>query len=237
MSANHARDVLDLVHLLKGRVSDLQANQALGAQAYPCLSTGHPANPRPGRVIVETDTGLYAYWNGAAWVYPPQLIAQQAVSATAASITFNNIPQSFTNLELVATARSDGTGASGYDTAAVQLNAVTSGYNGISIFSTQGSNVASGSSGTSQTSITCAHVWNAHFGTAGRGIARVSIPNYSNASGQKGLTSLTAASDASANGVARFYTGFSTVTAAITSLTMLMNTGNFTSATFSLYGS
>jgi hypothetical protein len=235
--ANHTRDSRDDIGELIRRIKDLEASRSLGAQAAPVTSTTHPANPAPGRRIFETDTGLEAWWNGTLWVYPPQRIKQQVFSGSAASITFTGIPQVFTNLELILTAHSDGTGSSGYDTAAVQFNGVTSGYNGNSILSVQSSGTVSASGGTAQASITCAHVWNAHFGTDGRGIARVSIPNYSSASGMKGLTSLTAASDGGAAGVERFYTGFSGANAAITSLTVLMNTGNFTGAVLTLNGS
>lgn len=235
MTANHPRDLLDDIDDLARRVRELEGSRALGAQATLCTSTTRPA-PTLGRLIFETDTGLQAMGNGTTWNYVPQLIAQQNVSSTTASVTFSGIPQNFTNLELILAGRSDGTGSSGYDTASVQFNGVTSGYNGISVYSIQGSTTAFANSGTGS-AITCAQIWNAFFGTGGRGVARICIPNYSASSGMKGLTSLTAASDGGAAGVGRLFTGFSSSSAAVTSLKVQMNTGNFVLAEFSLYGS
>lgn len=201
-------------------------------------STTHPANPATGQPIYETDTGLEAYWSGAAWAYPPQLIAKQVLAASAASVTFSGIPQSFTNLRLLISARSDGSGVSGYDSAYLQFNGVTAAtYNWNTIWSTQGSGAVSATGSNSVTSMQCAEIWNSHFGTAGRGIAAIDIPNYSSPNGLRSFTSQSAASDAGTAGITQAYSGCSQITGAITSLTVLMGTGNFISPSeFSLYG-
>jgi len=238
VTANHSRDVLDALEDLKRQVADLQGSRTLGAQAAPCTSITRPANPTVGRRIYETDTGLEAYWSGTVWVYPPQLIAKQVLAASAASVTFSGIPQGFTNLRLLISARSDGTGASGYDPANLQLNGVTTAtYNWNTIWSTQGSGAVSATGSNGVTSMQCAEIWNSHFGTVGRGIATIDIPNYASPNGLRSFTSQSAASDAGTAGITQVYSGCSLVTGAITSLTVLMGTGNFISPSeFSLYG-
>jgi hypothetical protein len=165
-------------------------------------------------------------------------IAKQVLSASAASVTFSNIPQIFTNLRLIISARSDGTGVSGYDAANVQFNGVTSGYNWNTLWTAQSSGTVSATGSTSQASMQCAEIWNSHFGSSGRGIATIDIPNYSSGNGLKSMQSQSAASDGGAAGITQFYSGCSNITAAITSLTVLMGTGSFIApAEFSLYGS
>ena len=227
-------------NVLFQRVAVLERQVAaltFGSQPALPTSSTHPASPTTGMPIYETDTGLEAYWSGTAWVYPPQLIAKQVLTASAASVTFSGIPQGFTNLRLLISARSDGTGASGYDAANLQLNGVTSGYNWNTIWSPQSSGTISATGGTSQSSMQCAEIWNSHFGTVGRGIATIDIPNYASGSGLRGFTSQSAASDGGAAGITQIYSGCSNITGAITSLTVLMGAGNFIAPSeFSLYG-
>ncbi len=166
-----------------------------------------------------------------------QLISQQVLVGTISSVTFSSIPQTFTNLRLIIAARSDGTGASGYDNALMQFNGVTTGYTWSTIWVTQGGAVTT-TGGTAQSAMQCAEIWNSHFGTAGRGIVTIDIPNYSSASGLKSMQSQTAASDGGAAGIQQIYSGCSGTTAAITSITVAMGTGNFIAPSmFSLYGS
>lgn len=95
MGANHSRDPLDVIDALARKVADLEAARALGAQAATCTSTSRPANPARGRIIVETDTGLEATWNGSSWMYDMQQVAPTQVlptGANIAAINFGPIP-------------------------------------------------------------------------------------------------------------------------------------------------
>lgn len=167
----------------------------------------------------------------------PQLIQKQVLTSTQATVTFPSIPQNFTNLRLTVSAKSDGTGASGYDSGGVQFNGVTSGYNWNTFWATQGGTAVSTTSGTSQGFIQCLEIWNSHFGTAGRGIATINIPNYSDSSNVKNLLAQSIATDGGAAGILQTYGGSGGLTSAITSITVLMGTGNFVAdSTFCLYG-
>lgn len=228
---------------MQRQIRTLQTQMAnLVTGAVSSSSTGHPPNPAIGMRIYETDTGLEAYWSGTAWVYPPQLIApRQVLGAPSASVTFSGIPQVFTNLRLEICAKSDGTGGtSGYDNAFMQFNGVTAAnYNWQTWYKTWGAGAVSVADGTSNTSFQIAAIWNNHFTTAGRGIATVEIPSYSDTSNLKGFTSHSPASDGGTAGVMQLYGGFlgGSNTAAITSIKILMTTGSFIAgSTFSLYG-
>jgi len=113
MTANHTRTPLDVIELLDRRVKALEAARAAGAQYGLCTSTTHPANPTTGLQILETDTGLRAYWSGSAWIYPPQRIGQKLLTASAPSITLA-VPTgpAFSTLRVAWSARSDYSGGS-----------------------------------------------------------------------------------------------------------------------------
>lgn len=108
---NHSRTPLDVIELLDRRVKALEAARAAGAQYALFTSTTHPANPATGQQILETDTGLYAYWNGSAWIYPRQRLGQKLLTASAASITLP-VPAgpAFSTLRVAWSARSDYSG-------------------------------------------------------------------------------------------------------------------------------
>lgn len=224
---------------LRQRVSLLERQIAhLTSGPVAVTSTTHPASPWAGMQIYETDTGLSAQWTGTAWLYPPQLITKRVLTTSTASLTLSGIPQVFTNLRLVISAKSDGTSAAGYDAANLQLNGVSSGsYQWSTIWVAQGGAVST-TGATAQTSSQVAEVWNAHVGTQGRGIATVEIPNYSDTNNVKGFTSLVQASDGGTAGITQLYTGaLSGSTAAVTSISLLMGVGNFVAdSTFTLYG-
>ena len=87
-------DMQRRVAVLEGKIAHLTSGP------FAVTSTTHPAGPNPGQQILETDTGLTAYWSGTAWVYPPQLIQDVALTSTTASITFSNVPSVFNFLRL-----------------------------------------------------------------------------------------------------------------------------------------
>lgn len=167
----------------------------------------------------------------------PQLVSKTTLAASTASVTIGSIPQGFTNLRLVASAKSDGTGASGYDNASMQFNGITSAnYNWTTWFMLQGGSSVSASGGTAAASMQCAAIWNSHFGSAGRGTATIDIPNYSDSNNCKQFTGQSTATDGGSIGVVQTYAGGTAFTSAITSITLLMNVGNFVAdSTFTLY--
>ncbi len=151
-----------------------------------------------------------------------------------------SIPQNLTNLRLIISAKSDGTGASGYDAAGLQFNGVTSAsYDWNSYWVTQGSTTMNAIGGNATTNMQCAEIWNAHFGSAGRGIATIDIPNYSDVNNIKSFSGQSTAVDGGTAGILQAYGGSMTgSTAAITSLTVVMGVGSFVAdSTFCLYGS
>lgn len=168
-----------------------------------------------------------------------QLISKQVLTGSASTVTFSGISQLFTNLRLIISAKSDGTGVSGYDAAGLQFNGVVSAsYNWNSYWVTQGATTMSAIGGTSTTNMQCAEIWNSHFGSAGRGIATIEIPNYSDTNNFKSFFGQSTAVDGGTAGILQTYGGSMTgSTAAITSLTVVMGVGNFIAdSTFCLYG-
>jgi hypothetical protein len=203
MTANHRRDLLDMIDELKKQVRDLQGSRTLGVQP----------------------------------------IYKKVLTASASSVRLpasGSIPQGFTNLRLVISAKSDGTGSSGYDPAYLRYNGITAAnYNWNSIYATQGGAPASVSFAT-QTSMQCGEIWNAFWGSAGRGIIDLGIPDYSATDNLKPFTGLSTASDGGSVGIQQWYSGCLSAghTEAISSLTVLMGTGSFVAgSTFTLYGS
>jgi hypothetical protein len=168
------------------------------------------------------------------------LITRTVLGATQSSVALSGISQLYTNLQLVISARSDGTTTTGYDSASLQFNGVSSAnYLWNSYFTTQGAASVSVAGGTGATSAQCAEIWNSHFATQGRGIAVITIPNYADLNNLKGFSGQSTATDGGTVSITQMYTGMlgAALTAAVTSITILMSTGNFlTDSTFSLYG-
>ncbi|QOR55828.1 MAG: hypothetical protein YHS30scaffold324_60 [Catenulispora phage 69_17] len=226
------------------RVATLERQIAqLTIGTVPVTSTTHPPNPAAGMQIYETDTGLTATWTGTAWSYPPQLVAQAVLTGSQSSVRLpasGSLPQVFTNLRLVISAKSDGTGAAGYDSAFLQFNGITTAsYSWNSVFSVQGG-APTNASGLGASSMQCAEIWNAHFGSAGRGLVTIDIPNYSGTSNLKIFSGVSTAIDGGNISIQQWYSGAlgASNTAAISSLTVSMGTGNFVSGSvFCLYGS
>lgn len=105
----------DMIVRLQQRVATLESQVAAANGAFamqPVTSSTHPANPVVGAEILETDTGLTAYWSGSAWVYPPQLIGEQSVAA-AGTAAFMQVPVvgSWSSLTVKWTGRSNNVSA------------------------------------------------------------------------------------------------------------------------------
>jgi hypothetical protein len=238
MAPIHSRKIEDLIVDLGAKVAALQSARAQGPILASYTSTTLPANPPTGLEVLVTDLGLRAYWNGSAWIYPPQQIAQQIVSSgSTAAITFNSIPQVFTDLQLIVAARTNGTGTDGYESAIMQFNGVTSlAYNWNTYYSRQGSGTVAATGPNAVSGMQCGEFWNNHFGSSGRGFVDAVVPNYSRTSGTKGMMSRSAASDAGVAGITQTYSGMSNITAAVTSLTIAISAGAFTTGIFTLRG-
>lgn len=172
----------------------------------------------------------------------PQQLARTVLDAPASSVRLpasGSLPQNFTNLRLVISAKSDGTGAAGYDPAFLQFNGVSANYSWNSVFSVQGG-TPTNASGLATSSMQCAEIWNNHFGSAGRGLATIDIPNYGGTDNLKVFTGHSTAIDGGNISIQQWYTGAlgNSHTEAISSLTISMGTGNFVAgSTFTLYGS
>lgn len=171
----------------------------------------------------------------------PQLIQKQVLAATASTVVFSPIPQQFTNLRLVISAKSDGvSNAAGYDDVYMQFNGITSAYYNWWTWSLPVGGSMGTASGATQNAMQCAVAWNSHFTTAGRGVTALDIPNYSDSSNLKGFTGQSAATDGGAAGAMQGYSGMLSTTggtAAITSISLAMGVGNFVAdSTFCLYG-
>lgn len=234
----------DMIVRLQQRVQTLESQVAAGAGTYavlPVTSSTHPANPVTGAEILETDTGLTAYWSGAAWVYPPQLITSVVLSGSQTSVLLpqsGSIPQVFNNLRLYVAAKSSGTTAGSLDPATIQFNGVSTGYNWEVGSVLQGASSVSASTTNSASASQCMQVWNNLHVTPGRGNAVIDIPNYSGTANFKGFISHSSASDGGSSGGMQWYSGgLNNVTSAITSLTLAMTVGQFMAdSSFFLYG-
>lgn len=167
-----------------------------------------------------------------------QLIQKTTLSGAVASVAFSNISQLYTHLMFEYSVLSTGGTALGYDNIALRLNGIsTATYNWNSIYATQGGAVATASA-TAATSANCGSSWNAHFASQGRGVGTIHLPNYTSTSALKSFTSQGNATDGGAAGVMRSWAGCaSAVSAAITSVTFILDVGNFDNGTeISLYG-
>ncbi|MEY9862875.1 hypothetical protein ABH935_008523 [Catenulispora sp. GAS73] len=211
-----------------------------GGNLPPVTSTTRPSNAPAGKLVYETDSGAVALWNGTNWRHQPGLIAVQTTTATTASITFSAIPQVYRDLRLVISAKSDGTTAVGWDSAYMRWNgAADNMYLWNTYYLPQGG-TAVGVANTNQvSSAQCAAVWNSHWPTQGRGISTIDIPEYADPTTLKVYTGTSMATDGGTAGVLQTYGGgyMTTTPAAISSITIYMNVGNFLpDSTFKLYG-
>jgi hypothetical protein len=165
------------------------------------------------------------------------LIASSTVSSPTYTVTFSSISQTYTDLKLVFSARSDN-GSAGGQEVSIQLNSITSGYSSNMIFTNTG-NTTSAASTTSNPFYT----WGGGMVTNGStsntfSNSEIYIPNYTSSTGKPALTdSLT-----ENNGTPVFtnlVAHLSTNTAAVTSITLYawQSFINFVSgSTFYLYG-
>jgi hypothetical protein len=160
-----------------------------------------------------------------------QVIQHQELASAQSSITFSSIPQTFTDLVIVYSARSNRTGAN-VDTVRARFNGVTTGYSYRALEGT-GSGTSSFTSTTFNAGICATDSCTAStFGNSS-----LYIPNYTSGVAKSG--SADGVSESNATAANQFLTAsYSTAIAAITSIEIAPETGTqfnqYSSAT--LYG-
>lgn len=164
------------------------------------------------------------------------LISTTTVSSPAYSVTLSSIPQTYTDLVLKISARSD-YGSNGHEMS-IQTNSLTSGYTNRMAYRSGNSIVSANSSNTF-------HTWAG--GVVGASATantfsncELYFPNYSNSTTAKAMSAdVTTENNADAVGAYWLNSGINTNTAAITSLTLTcwQSFINFVAgSTFTLYG-
>ena len=160
-----------------------------------------------------------------------QLIAKQTVGAGgAASVTFSNIPQTYTDLKIVASVR--GSTSQVYDVMSMQING-TSTFNWKKL---EGSgSAASSASGTTNDNIAVMVGANATASTFGS--ADIYIPNYTVSGVNKSISVDSVSENNATTAYTDFYASLWTGTAAVTSISFTPQTSPFKEfSTFYLYG-
>jgi len=189
-----------------------------------CTSTTHPT-PVTGMRILETDTGLEAYWNGSAWVYPRHLIAKTVLSTTQASIPFT-VPSgpAWSVLRVAWSVRSDN--ASPATFMCVRLNNDSS--NDYLWQNSQAHDAASGP-GNSGAATNLVEVGTMAAATATSGYVGAGEFVIPNASGTtfKGTPGHSTSMNAVNDGYSGTYGGLWLQSVAVTSVTLLPLNGNF----------
>ncbi len=158
------------------------------------------------------------------------LLERVELNASAASISFNNIPQTgYTDLKIVVSARGDN--ATTYVGANLSFNGVTTGFSFREVFGT-GSSAGSGSA-----SAQTAGYFNGSTTTASTfSNFEIYIPNYTSNSNKSYSVDSVVENNATAS-LADMLAGLWSNTAAISSITLTPSPGNFVAnSTFSLYG-
>jgi hypothetical protein len=158
-------------------------------------------------------------------------IQTYTLSATTASVTFSNIPQNYTDLKIVASART-GRPASGSDWIKISFNGVTTNLSMIAIY-------AGGTTAGNYTDTSIYSTTNSNAQTASTfGSTEFYIANYTNSTHKTVLAKGVGETNDSTSNDLTFVTGRWSSTAAITSITLTPYTGpNFlANSTFTLYG-
>lgn len=165
---------------------------------------------------------------------PMTLISRQTLTGTAASVTFNNIPQTYQTLKLVVSARSNAGGPGEYQV--LSFNGSTASFSAREL--TGNGSAASSGSYTSGTAARIAGYATGDTATASTfGNAEIEIPNYFG-NANKAVSS-TGVSENNATVAAQpMIATLWANTPAITSITMIpfVGTSWLANSTFSLYG-
>lgn len=158
-------------------------------------------------------------------------IQTYTLSSTTASVTFSNIPQNYTDLKIVVSARNSG---SSTPDLWIRMNGLTTGYSGRFL----SGNGASAGSGTRSVSAWAVGVVGSSSTTSSTFTNQeVYIPNYSS-SNPKSVSSDSVQEDNATTAYMYIFANLQSSTAAITSLTCLLedSTSFLSGSTFTLYG-
>lgn len=211
-----------------------QINQ-LVTGAVAVTSTTHPSNPTTGMRIYEVDTDLEAYWNGTAWVYPPQLLASLVLTGTAASMPLTVPGGVFSNLRVVWTGRSTNAGTADY--MCLQLNNDTTNTHYTWQFNQSNVTTDSSAGSAGTTDRIRIGTLNAAGGTSGYlGSGAFEIPNANGGSNFKAPSGYSNSANSSTNAYSGTYGGMWLQNSAVTSITLFANSGSLSAGSAFLYG-
>ena len=164
------------------------------------------------------------------------LIASQVLSASAASVTFSSIPQTYKTLVLKVSARADGTGAGG-ENIGLRLNGTTTAYYDRALYGT-GSSVASASNSNTNTALVYQYADGGALTANTFASTDILIPNYTS-SAYKALSSESVTENNATGALQAMAADLWQNTAAVTSITLYLLTAgiNFVAgSSFYLYG-
>jgi len=161
-----------------------------------------------------------------------QPIYTQTVGGTSvASVVFNNIPQTFTDLTIFISARCSGAGA--FQQMSVQFNADTSSlYSNTRLWAYSGTASARGSGTASTLNWTTGSTATAN--TFGSG--NIYIPNYTSSNFKSFVTDLISENSSTSEAVTGTQAGLYRSTTAISSVTLFAESNFVQYSTFTLYG-
>ena len=163
---------------------------------------------------------------------PMTLISRTTLTTTAASVTFNSIPQTFQTLKLVISARTENTASGPNDNIQLNFNRSSSNLSARQLYGTG----TSAGSGTLGTQIYAGYVPSSLNATANTfGSSEITIPNYSGATNKP--VSVDGVSESNIAGMYQdIDAGLWSNTSAITSITIVTTYSIASGSTFSLYG-
>jgi hypothetical protein len=166
-------------------------------------------------------------------VFLQPIYTQTVGAGGASSITFNNIPQTFTDLVLLISARNNNASGDGTGTY-IRFNGNSSGYSYTGFLGDSGTVVSARTSSTTEMLAGESGQTNLTAGVFGN--SQITIPNYTAAT-FKQVISDGVNENNGVNNLQRVYAGLWQNTSPITSLSVFYNSLLFTQySTFSLYG-
>lgn len=162
-------------------------------------------------------------------------IAKNVLTSSAASVTFSSIPQTYTDLYLLAFPRQTGTGGAYIGTAKVEFNAATTNFSYLEMFS-NGTSVG----GAISASASFVLRYSGDGATADTfGSGEIYIPNYTRSAYKIMAATSVAENNSATNSQTRIAAdaGLWSDTSAITSITLTPSSGSIdTGSSFYLYG-